>query len=674
MLFLSFFIAFILSAAATWLVYRADKKRLVPKPFITAALRGLLIFLTLILIISPKIKKRNTEELKPIVLLLQDNSSSIQKALGKEADKYQQKLLELQNKLAKNYRLIQYNLDGAYPKDSPLRYNAASTNLSKAINEATELYSQQNLSAIVLASDGWYNEGNNPLFSDLPINGSLYSIALGDTAIPQDIRIAKVYANKSTSLNSQWELRADIVATRCNGVQQNVVLSDAQGNIVATAPISINSNKFDASVVFSVKANKIGLQQFKLSTAKIGNEQNLANNNANIFVEVLEEKKKILLLAAAAHPDVKAISEAIKGLDQYELTIKIVNEIPSNLQEYAAVILHQIPSNNNTNSAANFKGKNLWLIAGIQNNYYESNQIQKAVSFGLGIATRSAEAQLNKNFSSFSLPNNLAAICDILPPLSISASDFKIQANAQVLFSDINGKPLWAMVSGEQNSAVLCGEGLWRWRLYEYKNTKQNLVVDECIRQTVHFLTANNNAKPFRTELAKYIWSNPEHIQINAFLHNANNEQINKPEANIIIKDSNGQSMNFAFERNGNAYRLDLGALAPGTYTYVASTNYEGKNLTDQGKFLVSSSTLEDQENGCNYPLMYALAAKNKGQTFTTQNMLSVYDSIAHNNAIKPLLSEQIEQADLIDWKWLFAIILLIATAEWLLRKYWMAM
>jgi hypothetical protein len=634
----------------------------------------MVIFLTLILIISPKIKKRNVEEQKPIVLLLQDNSSSIKKALGNDAVNYQKKLLELQNKIAESYRLVSYNLDGPYPKDSVQGYTAGSTNLTKAISEATELYSQQNLSAIILASDGWYNEGNNPLYAEIPLNGALYSIAIGDTAIPQDIRIAKLYANKSTSLNSQWEVRADIVATRCNGVQQNVVLCNAEGNIVATAPISINSNQFDASVVFSVKASKVGLQQFSVSTQKIGTEVNIANNTANIFVDVIEEKKKILLLAAAAHPDIKAISYALKGLDQYELTIKMANESPNNLQEYAAIILHQIPCNSNTISAANFKNKNLWLITGLQNNYFEVNQLQKAVSFGLGIATRSVEPVFNTSFSSFSLPNNIAAISDILPPLSVSASDFNANANSQVLFNDKNGKALWAMLSGQHNSAVLCGEGLWRWRLYEYKNTKQHLVVDECIRQTLNFLTANNNAKPFRTELAKYIWNNPEHVSINAFLYNANNEQINKPEANLVVKDSNGRSMNFSFERNGNAYRLDLGALAPGTYNYVATTIYEGKNLSDQGKFMVSTSTLEDQENGCNYPLMYALAAKNKGACFNTQNMLSVYDSIARNQGIKPLLNEQIEQTDLIDWKWLFAIILFMVTAEWLVRKYWMAM
>lgn len=672
MLVLSIIIALLVSSAVAWIVYRADKKREVPKPFITAALRGLLVFLTILLIIAPKIKKRNTEELKPIVLLVQDNSLSVKKALGSELSDYTTKLTELNKKLANKYRLITWNLDGAKNKDSLIQFFATSTNLAQPLSEASELYNQQNLSAIILASDGWHNEGNNPIYSELALKGSLYSIAIGDSAIPQDIKIAKVYANKSTSLNSQWEVRADIVANRCKGAQQNIVLKDAQGNSIASAPIAINSDKFDASVSFSVKANKVGLQQYSISTAKIGNEQNTANNSNNVFVEVLEDKKKVLLIAAAPHPDIKAIADAIKGLDQYELSIKMANEIPSTVQEYACIIAHQLPSNNT--STANLKGKNVWYIAGVQNNYFELNQLQKTITFGLGIATRATEAQYNKSFSSFSLPSNTAAISDILPPLSISATEYNAQSNAQVIFTDVNEKALWALSSGQVNTAVLCGEGIWRWRMYEYKNTKQHSVIDECIRQTLNFLTANNNAKPFRTELVKYIWNNPEHIHVNAFLYNANNEQINTPDARISIKDSIGKTLNYSFERNGAAYRIDLGALAPGTYTYTASTTLNTRNLSDEGKFLVTASTLEDQENGCNYPLLYALSQKNNGSVFSTQNMMSIYDSVTNNNAIKTLLSEHIESADLINWKWFFVLILALATAEWLLRKYWMAM
>lgn len=674
MLILSLSIALIVSSLVVWLLYRADKKRSVPYPSVTAGLRGMLTFLVLFLLLSPKINKRNTEEQKPVVIILQDNSLSIPKALGNKLQEYQKKITELNQKLSKKYRLITWDLDGAKQKDSLFKFSAPVTNLSNAITELSEIYGQQNLSAIIVASDGWYNEGNNPLYTDIPLNGSLYSIAIGDTSIPQDIRIAKIYANKSTSLNSQWEVRADILANRCKGEQQTVHLIDASGAIVASTPISINNDKYDGSVSFLVKADKAGLQQYTVSIPKVGNEQNLNNNKTSVFVEVIEEKKKILLLAAAPHPDIKAISEALKGLDQYELTIKLASEMPGSFQEYACIILHQLPSNNTTIPESLLRNKSIWYIAGVQNNYFELNSLQKAINFGMGIATRGAEPKYNKGFNSFTLPANIGSVSEVLPPLSISSNEITARANTQILWNDVNEKPLWAIVSGTNPTAVLCGEGIWRWRIYEYKNTKQYTVVDECIRQTINFLTSNNNGKAFRTEMPKYVWNNREHIQLNSFLYNANNELVNQPDAELIISDSKGNTRNFIMERNGNAYRIDIGALSEGTYSYQSITSLNGKKLIDQGRFIVNAGTLEDQENGCNYPLMYELADKNNGATFSINTISSVYDSIEHNNSIRPLLNEQIESSELINWKWIFFLILLVATAEWLLRKYWMAM
>lgn len=674
MLILSLFIALILSGLVTWLLYRADKKRAVPYPLVTAGLRGLLTFLCLLLLLAPKINKRNTEIQKPVVLLLQDNSQSIKTALGTEAAIYNQQLKTLSSKLSDQYRLVTWNLDGAVSKDSLDQYTAPVTDIAKAITEATELYGQQNLSAVIVASDGWYNEGANPLYSPIPLNGSLYTIAIGDTVVAQDIRISKVYANKTTSLNSQWEVRADILAAGCAGTQQQISLTDAAGNVIATAPVNITTDRFDISVSFSVKAEKAGLQQYRLSIPKVGNEQNTANNKTSIFVEVLEEKKKILLLAAAPHPDIKALSEAMKSMGQYELVVKMANEIPADFTAYACVILHQLPSAAVNIPEANLQGKSIWYIAGIQTNYSRLNAIQKAVNFGMGIVPHSLEPQYNKAFSTFTLPLNIGVVADILPPLNVASNDLNAQAAAQIIFGDASGKPLWTILPGNEPVAVTSGEGIWRWRIYEFKNFGTHSVTDECIRQTINFLTANNNAKPFRTELSKYIWSNPEHVSMNAYLYNANNETINQPEAGITLKDSSGNTLNFSFERNGNHYRIDFGALAAGTYHYTAQTNFNGKTLSDAGSFIVETTSLEARETGCNYPLMYALAQKNNGAVFNTKTMMHVYDSIKGNNAIKPLLSEHIEAVDLIDWKWIFFLILLVATAEWLLRKYWMAM
>jgi hypothetical protein len=674
MFILSLFIALLIASFAAWITYRADKKKASAYPIITSSLRGLLIFVTILLIISPKIEVRETEIQKPIVLFIQDNSTSLNKALGLNAKPYQEKCNSLLKKLEKNYRLLTWNLEGTKKTDSIFNYALSTTNLTNAIYKATEIYGQQNLSAIILASDGWYNEGSNPLYADLPINSSFYSIALGDTSKAKDIRIGKIYANKTTSLNSQWEVSADILAIGCQGTKQNISLQDDQEKTISSFPIFINSNRFDDRVSFIVKTNKTGLLQFKISATTFENEKNPSNNNANVFVEVLESKKKILLLAAAPHPDVKAIMEAMKGLEQFEMVYQLNSDIPTNFNEYAAVILHQIPSNNLSIPLSAIQNKGVWFIAGSQSNYTSLNELQKAVRFGASIYPRSTEAKFNTSFSNFTLDQKTATISDQFPPLSVSTNELTAMANTQSLFLESAGKPLWAIHSSQKPVALLCGEGLWKWRLYEYKNTKQTSIVDECIRQTIQFLVADNRSKPFQTEMIKNVWTNPEHIQINGFLQNENNELVNQPDAKIKLKDIAGNETEYMFERFNNSYRIDLGALASGSYSYTAQTTFNQKLLVDQGKFVVTPNNIEDQELGCNYELMFALANKNQGATFTLGNMSKLYDSINNNKQIKSAYFEKVTKVDLINWKWLFFLILLIATIEWLLRKYWMTM
>ena len=103
--------------------------------------------------------------------------------------------------------------------------------------------------------------------------------------------------------------------------------------------------------------------------------------------------------------------------------------------------------------------------------------------------------------------------------------------------------------------------------MYEYKNFNDHTVIDECIRQTVAFLSANNNEKPFNVSLQKYVWSDQESISLNAHVLNANNEQVNTPDVQLTITDSAGRKQNFSFERSGTAYNLNIGIWAGGTYT-----------------------------------------------------------------------------------------------------------
>ncbi|MBS1773118.1 MAG: hypothetical protein JST82_09660 [Bacteroidetes bacterium] len=674
MQFLLWTIAFILSAAAGYWVYRTDKKRGTPYPWLTAGLRAIVILLTLLLILAPAITITNNETQKPIVVVLQDNSSSIASALGKDSDSYKKNTTELVEKLSGNFKVVTRNLDGNTTIDSLFHYNKPLTDIATALNDIQDYYGTQNLGAVILASDGRYNQGNNPQYQQNAFQCPVYTVGIGDTSLQKDIRIAQAYSNKTVSLNSQFEIRADIIASLCNGYNNNVLLTEG-GSIITSSSLSVNSVRYDKSVSFSVKADKPGLHHYVITIPVADGEKNTANNRRDVFVEVTDEKKNILILTAAPHPDVNAIKEALSSIEGYHITIASVDKMPS-LNNYDVLIMHSLPSMaNNIQQYIHSAEKPVWYVLGGQSSNTGLAGLQKPVITNINPAIlRDALPSFNTSFSSFTTPQNLQAVIDKMPPLSLPSGNLDAAGNTDILIKQRDGNtPLWILQQGTTPTAMLTGEGIWRWRMYEYKNFNTHNTIDECIRQTVAFLAANTNSKPFSASMPKYIWSDQEAVTINAYLLNAAKQQINTPDAQLSITDSAGKKQDFSFERSGNSYRLNTGIWPGGTYHYAARTNYNGQTYTANGSFVIEHLSLEQMETGADYNLLFSLSKKYNGSFVPASNILSLADSISKNNNIKPVIQTNVQSVPLVDWKWYFLLILVFAVAEWLLRKYWLA-
>ncbi|RYE22543.1 MAG: VWA domain-containing protein [Sphingobacteriales bacterium] len=667
-------LALIVSFAAAYWVYRADVKRAVPYPWLTAGLRGLIIFLTALLLLAPAITVHRYETQKPVVVILQDESSSIARELHRDSSTFRKNVNELIDKLSDNYKVIHQGFGSEIQTDSLYTYQQRETDIAGALQKVEEAMGSQNLGAVILASDGRYNQGANPLLQQFAFKVPVYTAGIGDTATQKDLRIANTYANKTVAARSRFEIKADVLAKVCNGYSNSIQLLE-NGSVVANTPISISGDRFDKSVSFSISTDKPGLHHYIVNAPVAEGEENTANNRRDVFVEVVEDKKQILLAAAAPHPDVNAIQEALKGMDAYQLTVKIGDAVPASFSAYQVVILHQLPSTFQNLSSQDMR-KPAWYILGTQTNPPTLNRVQQAAGITYGnLIARNVFPLYNTSFSGFTLPQGLQSVLDKMPPLSVTAANVQAAASTTALFNqkDNPQQPLWFFQQGNAPTAMLLGEGLWRWRMYEYKNFGKHDVVDECIRQTIAFLAANTNDKPFRAVLPKYVWSDQEAITIGAYLLNANNEQINTPEAKISITDSANRKRDFSFERSGNSYRINTGIWPGGTYNYTATTSYNGKTLTSTGSFTVALVPLEMMETGADYNLLYGLAHKYNGSFVPAANIVSLYDTIANNKNIKPIIQTNTETAPLVDWKWFFFVILLLAVAEWLLRKYWMA-
>lgn len=665
-----------LSGAAGYWVYRADVKRAVPYPWLTSLLRTLVVFLTLVLLLIPSVSITKNETEKPTVILLQDESRSIATALGKDSLTYKKNTNALAERLAEKYNVVRKGFGAVTQQDSLFTYRQQATDISAALADVQEYYGSQNLGAVILATDGRFNRGSNPVYQQLSLSCPVYVAGIGDSSAQKDLRITRVYANKTATLNSRFEIRADAVADRCNGYTGSALLTE-NGIRIGEVPLGISTSRFDRSLSFSLEAAKPGMHHYVISLPVAEGETNTANNHRDVFVEVIDEKKKILLAAVAPHPDIHAIKEALDGMENYQLTIRMLGDLPATFTGYDIIILHELPSVYGRVRQLDGIQKPVWFILGAQTNgALANNQGAPAILNISSQNLRNIFPVVNPSFNLFTLPQNIRAITDKLPPLAVPVGEVRPMPNTINLFEqkDDPGKtPLWTFKQGNVPTVLTTGEGLWRWRLYEYKNFGTHETIDECIRQTIAFLSANNNEKPFRVEMPKYVWSDQEGITLNAWLLNANNEQVNTPDVTLNITDSAGNKQPYTFERSGNAYRLNIGVWAGGTYSYTASASYNSKTYTATGSFVVESLPLEMLESGADYPMMYSLANKYNGSFVPVANIASLYDSVTKNTNIKPVIQTNTETVPLVDWKWFFFLILLFAVAEWLLRKYWLA-
>lgn len=672
-------IAALLSVGAAYWVYLSDKRRAVPYPWLTSLLRGLVVFFTILLILVPAITiTQNTIE-KPVVLLLQDNSASVGVALGADSSSYRKNAEQLLQKLSDKYKVVKWGFGGSVQPDSPFQYKQPATDIAAAITGAQEYYGLQNLGAVILASDGRFNQGANPLYQQMALHASLYTVAIGDSAAQKDMRVAQVYANKVVTLNTSFEIRADIVARLCKGYNNPVSLKEGN-TTVATAPLVVGTDKFDRSVAFTIKADKPGLHHYVISAPEAEGEKNTANNRRDVFIEVVDEKKNILIASAAPHPDVNAIKEALAGIESYNITICTADNFPASLSGYNMIILHGLPSLRNDIAKQLIAArKPMWLILAAQSSVAAVNTLKNLTFTGITSGpSHDVLATYNTSFNTFTLPQQVQSVTDKMPPLTLNIGNVLNAPGTNALFTQRSGvgdntTPIWMMQQGAVPIAILAGEGLWRWRVYEFKNFNSHAVIDECIRQTVAFLGAGNNEKQFAASLPKYVWRDQEAISLSARLLNANNEQVNTPDASVTIIDSAGRKYDYTFERSGNNYALNIGVWAGGTYTYRAHATYNGKELYSNGSFAVESTPVELMEQGADYPLLYGLAKKYNGAFVPASGMNALYDSISRNQNVKPLIRVNTEIVPFIDRKWYFFIILVILVAEWLLRKYWLA-
>jgi hypothetical protein len=653
-----------------------------------AIVRFFTVSIIAFLLLSPLLRSRFTDIQKPEIIVLQDMSQSVLNTFKSTDDSlsYIKGLNNLIKNLSKKYSVKLYGFSNQLEETDTIRFTGKVTNISAAVGQIANLYNNQNVGAMVLASDGIYNQGANPLYQLSGIRFPVFTVAMGDTAPKKDLKVDKVYHNQILYLGDKFKIATDISSSGFDAASTRISVYDMthvnDPKKLHTEDVTFSKDEL-ITKEYILEATQPGVQRFRIQLHPVNGEYTVANNYKDFFIDVLDSRQKILIFAAAPHPDMAAFKLSIEQNKNYEVHTKLIADAPAlKFQDYNLIILHQIPSLNAMpgdllQQIRNSKAS-LLFIAGSQSDITALNKAQNAIQIAAspqGLTT-DASAYVNTDFSLYNIPDHEANMVTRMPPLASPFGQYRAQATARVLLYQKIGSvktdyPLLAFdESIEQKTAVLAGEGIWRWRLYDYQLNKNHDFTNKFIQQIVQYLSLREDKRPFKITLPKNIFNENEAIVFEGELYNESYQLVNLPEVTMTIKDADGNTYEYVFSRSGNGYRLETSGLPVGNYTFTASVRLGDKPYSFSGKFTVTPLQLEALNTVANHQLLYQISEQTGGNMFLPNEWEQLERAIDENKHIKPVMFDTYKTSPLINFKWIFFLIVSALSAEWFVRKY----
>jgi len=637
-----------------------------------SVLRFFSVFFVAFLLLNLFLKTIQNETQKPTILFAIDNSASI--VAVSDSAFIKSEFLNSIDALKKDFSnkfTIKTVLFGDKTKASEEKpdFKEKETDLHQLLADVDNNYANENVGAMILISDGIYNKGSNPLYNLNLLQYPVYSIGLGDTNEIRDVAIQKINHNDFAYLGNIFPAEVMVNAKKFFGKEVTVSLIDPRGK-KTEQKIKITSDAFLSGTTFTLNAETGGVQRYKVDVTVLEGEKNISNNHQTFAIEVIDNRSKILLLASYPHPDVIAIKEALQNNTSYEIEYLLSSERNVPVMPYSLVIIHGF-SPAQTNIINECRNNNIptWIV-----NPGTTENLSGVKISASNNKFNDSEPLLNNSFGLFTLSADLQKFIKDLPAIKTFFGNYSVNAGANSLITQKIGMVetenpvlLFTETNGQKNG-VFIGDGLWRWKMRDFEEHKNTVLFNELINKTIQYLSIKSDKSFFRVSSPKIINEN-EVVELGAEVYNKTYELITDPEVNLILINSNKKQFNYTFSKTPNAYKLNLGFLPAGEYTYQAKVKLGNQVLTKSGNILVKEIVAEQLNTVANHQLLYQISYRTGGKFYSPKQLNTLHEDVLKNELIKPITYTTHSTNPLIDLKWLFYIIILLLVAEWFLRK-----
>ncbi len=610
--------------------------------------------------------------------------------------------------------------DSTLPAELP-KPTGEITNLSTGPKNAASGQEKTQNSAIVIFTDGQHNEGESPVEVAKVLAGRgvpVFTIGYGSEARPRDLAIVRVEAPEAVffedRVRGQVMLKDDMPA----GLPFAVTIKDGEKTVWQQQLVTDGQNlrritfDFPISDLVKERVKQQATQQVSGVPIELGvlvsnveGDSQPANNASSLRLRAVTQKRRILLVDGRARWESRYLRNLFERDEQWQVNAVIAGstmetgwprgdregafpEDAALLSDYDLIIFGEVPRDlfkgNELDMIADFVGQRGGAIVFIDGprdrlREYRGTPLAplfpvewKAGGFSTGI-DRLVLSDRAATLAPFTFAPDRAQNADIwqsLKPPHWLAAATPLAGAETLIEAEVDGRKVPAVVYrpfGAGKVFYHAFDDSWRWR-YEvadlhhvrYWNQVANWIAELPFAVRDKFVSLDAGAVTYRPG---------DSADLRVRLSDGKKPVTNATVDAVLYRDGvRAATIRLSPDDNaGGLFRGKTAALEPGSYAVaIESLAIASAELKARAEFKVEPrETGELTQLSLNEDLLRQMSLASGGQYLREEDLGKLADLLA------PLSQGRVVESDTVLWQsyWWFVPIVLLLTAEWIVRK-----
>ncbi|UCH82581.1 MAG: hypothetical protein JSW50_08825 [Candidatus Latescibacterota bacterium] len=651
---MSFNIGFFVIALALVLVGYAAYRRTMPP--VTGRLRMILTGLRITafvllaaLLMDPRFVRRADIEIPAEVVALIDRSASMAlpayaSATGspatrfEEAGKASSELQEIVESRGGHYREVYFAGDAWVAGVDSIAPDGQGTDIRRSLETAFKNHEGENIAAFVVFSDGVETERQLVRKPIPPV--TVFTIGVGDTTVPEDVRIKDVDYNSVVRAPSRSTIKATI---ECLG---GVFDSPGRVKKIKIRLMENGATLFETDTLVTVAEREIvqdipvefpkpGRRQFRLTASVDGFDAEPENNWRDIAIVAEKAGVRVLIVDQLPTWELSFLAGLLRRDDTFEFDLVSIaasdalvdmermvdgSEIANNLRAYDALVLLSLDVGYiNDSVAAAIKrfvretGKGL-LVLPSPSSLFERPAAWNRLGEVLPVRGNPPYRFTLQYTHIRPGPDAVSNVITTQLVPRLSQSDWQQRSPLLGYYGPLAPKPgSEVLIETVETGAPACvfqrvGEGrvalvsvgpLWRWKFL----SDNDPVYNEFFSRVLDFLSRGDETERFVIKSRKNIYDSGERAVLSAEVFNEKMQPVTGAPVRVEISRVTGDGEVpleiFPMTREGSdnpRFRTELPPLGPGHYRVRGEADLPGRTLTSEPLDIsVSEASVEFQ-------------------------------------------------------------------------------